>query len=169
MIRRIALVAGTLLLVLVGLAAPAQAGLEYPPSSGISINPTTVDPGGQVTVTGDGCEAGAEVTISLGDSQVATVTAGEDGTFSTAFQVPSSTAAGTYSVNASGCAAEVLSTTLTVRASGTTPAPTGGSGGSSLPRTGSDTTESLLRVAVVLVAFGGLLVFVARRRSASRS
>jgi alpha-L-fucosidase len=167
MIRRIALMAGTLLLAVMGLAAPAQAGTEYPPAAGISVDKPSVTPGEQVTVTGDGCDAGAEVTITLGDSEVATATAGEDGTFSAAFQVPSGTAPGTYAVEAIDCVAEVLSTTLTVTAAGTTPTPTGGSGGSTLPRTGSDTTESLIRVALVLFAFGGLLVFVARRRSAA--
>lgn len=40
----------------------------------------------------------------------------------------------------------------------------------SLPATGSDTTEDLLRVGIVLVAVGGLLAIVARRRAvASRS
>lgn len=39
-------------------------------------------------------------------------------------------------------------------------------GGTTLPRTGSDTTESLLRIGVVLVACGGLLAFAARRRAA---
>jgi LPXTG-motif cell wall-anchored protein len=38
-----------------------------------------------------------------------------------------------------------------------------------LPQTGSDTTESLLRIGIVLVACGGVLVFVARRRHAATS
>jgi LPXTG-motif cell wall-anchored protein len=166
MIRRIVLVAGTVLLAVTGLAAPANAGSEYPPPAGISIDKPTVNPGEQVTVTGDGCDAGAEVTIALGATQVATTTASEDGTFSASFVVPSGTAAGTYSVNATNCVAEVLSTTLTVRAVGTSPTSSSG-GGSTLPRTGSDTTESLIRVGLVLLACGGLLVVFARRRSAA--
>ncbi len=35
-----------------------------------------------------------------------------------------------------------------------------------LPRTGSDSTEMLLRVGIVLVAAGGAVAFLARRRTA---
>jgi LPXTG-motif cell wall-anchored protein len=43
-------------------------------------------------------------------------------------------------------------------------------GSGSLPATGSDTTQDLLRVGIVLVAAGGMIAFVARRRTlASRS
>jgi LPXTG-motif cell wall-anchored protein len=38
--------------------------------------------------------------------------------------------------------------------------------GTTLPRTGSDSTGNLWRVAVVLVAAGGLLVLIARSRAA---
>jgi LPXTG-motif cell wall-anchored protein len=168
MIRRSVLVAGTLLLVVIGLGTPARAGMSYPPAPGISVDKPEVDPGDQVTVTGDGCDAGVDVTITLGDDEVATATTADDGTFSATFEVPASTTPGTYSVNAIDCTAEVLSTTLTVRAAGTTPTPTPtASGGSTLPRTGSDTTESIVRVGVILLACGGLMVLFARRRAAA--
>jgi len=39
-----------------------------------------------------------------------------------------------------------------------------------LPRTGSDTTESLLRIGIILVVCGGVLAFAAsRRRAATRA
>jgi LPXTG-motif cell wall-anchored protein len=38
-----------------------------------------------------------------------------------------------------------------------------------LPTTGSDTTESLLRIGIVLVACGGVLAFVARKRATATS
>lgn len=42
-------------------------------------------------------------------------------------------------------------------------------GTASLPRTGSDSTGTLWRVAVVLVAAGGLLVLTARHRAADQA
>lgn len=45
------------------------------------------------------------------------------------------------------------------------PATVGSSG--QLPQTGSDTTESLLRIGIVLVVCGGVLAFAATRRRAS--
>jgi LPXTG-motif cell wall-anchored protein len=38
-------------------------------------------------------------------------------------------------------------------------------GSGSLPQTGSDTTETLVRLGITLVAVGGALAFIARRRS----
>jgi LPXTG-motif cell wall-anchored protein len=165
MIRRFVLVFGAMLLLGIGFGLPAQAG--YPPPAGITIDKPSVDPGESVTVTGDGCAAGVDVTILLGDTEVATATTTEDGTFSATFEVPPGTAPGTYSVDAVDCTVEVLSTTLTVL--GAAAATTAASSGGTLPRTGSDTTESLIRIGVVLLACGGLLVFAARRRAAAAS
>lgn len=164
MLRRFVFVLGALLLVGIGFGLPAQAG--YTPPAGISIDKPVVDPGAAVTVTGEGCAAGVEVTILLGETQVATVTTGEDGTFSATFDVPVGTAAGTYTVDAVDCTVEVLSTTLTVRAAAATA--TTAATSSTLPVTGSSSTETLLRVGVVLLACGGLLAFAARRRAATR-
>ena len=118
MLRRFVFVLGALLLVGIGFGLPAQAG--YTPPSGISIDKPIVDPGESVTVTGEGCAADVEVTILLGETQVATATTAADGTFSATFEVPPGTAAGTYTVDAVDCTVEVLSTTLTVRAAATT-------------------------------------------------
>jgi hypothetical protein len=162
MLRRFVLVLGALLLAGIGLGLPAQA--QYTPPGGITIDPPVVNPGETVTVSGDGCAAGVEVTISLGGSQVATVTTGEDGSFSASFEVPVGTTPGTYTVTAADCTVDVLSSTLTVQ--GATTATNAAAAGTTLPRTGSGTTETLLRVGIVLVACGGLLAFAARRRTA---
>jgi hypothetical protein len=164
MLRRFVFALGALLLVGIGFGLPAQAG--YTPPAGITIDKPVVDPGETVTVSGEGCASGVGVTILLGDSEVATATTGTDGSFSASFEVPPATAAGTYSVDAVDCTVEVLSTTLTVRAVATT-ATTAASAGTTLPVTGSGTTETLLRIGVVLLACGGLLVFAARRRTAT--
>jgi hypothetical protein len=163
MLRRFVLVLGALVVVGIGFGLPAQAG--YTPPSGISIDKPVVDPGASVTVTGEGCAAGVAVKILLGQTQVATATTGADGTFSAPFEVPPGTAAGTYTVDAVNCTVEVLSTTLTVRAAAATA--TTAATSSTLPVTGSGTTETLLRVGVVLLASGGLLAFAARRRAAT--
>lgn len=162
MLRRFVFVLGAMLLAGIGLGLPAQA--QYTPQPGITIDKPVVSAGETVTVSGQDCEAGATVTISLGGTQVATATTGEDGTFSASFEVPPGTAAGTYTVTASNCTVEVLSSTLTVQ--GATTATNASTAGTTLPRTGSGTTETLLRVGVVLVACGGLLAFAARRRTA---
>jgi hypothetical protein len=167
MLRRFVFVLGALLLVGIGFGLPAQAG--YTPPAGISIDKPVVDPGTAVTVTGEGCAAGVEVTILLGETEVATVTTGEDGSFSATFEVPVGTAPGTYTVDAVDCTVEVLSTTLTVQAAAATATTAATPAQSStLPVTGSGSTETLLRVGVVLLACGGLLAFAARRRAATR-
>lgn len=160
MVRRsIALVA--LVLGLAGLAAPAYAQ-DYPPQPGITVDKPSVNPGDTVTVSGQGCASGASVTIQLNGQTVATATAGQGGTFSVSFSVPAGTPAGTYQISAVNCAAQVLSTSITVAGAVTpTTAP------SVLPRTGSDTTDTLVRAGVVLVTAGGLLAFAARRRTAT--
>jgi hypothetical protein len=165
MLRRFVFVLGALLLVGIGFGLPAQAG--YTPPAGISIDKPVVDPGESVTVSGEGCASGVAVTILLGETQVATATTTAGGTFSATFEVPSGTAAGTYTVDAVDCTVDVLSTTLTVRAAATTATTTATttSTSSTLPVTGSGSTETLLRVGVVLLACGGLLAFAARRRA----
>lgn len=45
--------------------------------------------------------------------------------------------------------------------------PAGVASSGQLPQTGSDTTESLLRIGIVLVVCGGVLAFAATRRRAS--
>jgi LPXTG-motif cell wall-anchored protein len=155
-----------LAIVLVGLGfavAPAHAGVEeYPPDPGITVDDPNVDPGGTVTVRGESCAPGVLVTIEFLGEVVATVTTAEDGTFVATFDVPAGTAAGTYDVDAIDCTTEVLSTSISVGAPATT---TTTVASTTLPRTGSDGTETLVRVGVVLLAAGGLLAFAARRRS----
>ena len=167
MLRRFVFVLGALLLVGVGFGLPAQAG--YTPPAGITIDKPSVDPGATVTVSGEGCAAGVAVTILLGETQVATATTGTDGTFSASFEVPADTAAGTYTVDAVDCTVDVLSTTLTVNgaAAATTATTAAAAQASTRPVTGSGTTETLLRVGLVLLACGGLLVFAARRRAST--
>lgn len=67
-----------------------------PPS--LVLDHPTVAPGGTLKVSGAGCAPGAEAVVGLPGSVTQTVTAGADGTFSVALQVPSSLTAGRYPV-----------------------------------------------------------------------
>lgn len=171
MIRRVALAVATVILLLLGFASPARAGVvsdDYTPSPGVTIDDSNVTPGTSVTISGSGCGPDQLVTITFLGETVATTTTGADGTFSATFTVPDGTAPGTYTVSAAGCGVEVLGITLTVREAGT-PDPggsgSGSTGSASLPRTG-DETATLARVGILLVAVGGFAVYAARRRSA---
>ncbi|MGK2950550.1 MAG: LPXTG cell wall anchor domain-containing protein [Acidimicrobiales bacterium] len=144
---------------LVAVAGPAAAGEEYEPPPGIEVDDSTPGPGDTVTISGESCAVGAEVTITLAGEEVATATVGDDGTFSTTFDVPADAAPGDYEVEVIGCGAEVLGTTITVSG----PAPTPAAGGA-LPETGSSDTEPLVRTGAVLLAAGAVLVFAVRRR-----
>lgn len=144
---------------LVALAGPVSAGEAYEPPPGIEVDDSTPGPGDTVTISGESCAIGAEVTITLAGEEVATATVGDDGTFTATFEVPADAAPGDYEVEVIGCGAEVLGTTITV--SGPAPTP-GGSG--ALPETGSSDTEPLVRTGAVLLAAGAVLVFAVRRR-----
>ena len=140
-------------------AGPAIAGEDYTPPPGVEVDNDTPDPGDTVTVSGESCAIGAEVTVTLGGVEAATTIVGGDGTFSVTFEVPDDTEPGTYEVEAPGCGAEVLGTTISVAGPSTTTI-----GGNALPQTGSSSTEPLVRTGAVLVAAGAVLVYAVRRR-----
>ena len=118
MIRRFVFVLGALLLAGVGFGLPAHAGYT-PDDAAISVSPSSVAAGGTATVSGTGCAADVDVTITLGDTEAATATTDDDGAFSASITVPTGAAPGPYTIEADGCSATVLSTTLTVTAAGT--------------------------------------------------
>lgn len=151
------------LLGLVLAAGPAMAGddEDYEPPPSIVVDDDTPEAGDTVTVSGESCAIGAEVTITFGGVEVATTTVGADGTFSVTFDVPDDTEPGTYEVQATGCGPEVLGTTITVTGPVAT---TTTIGGTALPQTGSSSTEPLVRTGAVLVAAGAVLVYAVRRR-----
>lgn len=179
MVRK-ALLGAVLLLALV--ASPAAAQYD-----GFVVSPGTVTQGGTVTVSGQACEPGEVVKITLqptaGDPiQVAEVKADERGNYTTSFVVPADLPPGEYLVKAS-CGTGVDGKTITVVAAGTaTTAPpvtkpknnqgTGskkaskGANSGKLARTGSDLDRVGLVGAGLLMAGGLLLVATKRRRHA---
>lgn len=131
-------------------AGPAMAGDDYTPPPSVEVEDDTV------TMAGENCDVGAEVTVTLGGIEVATTIVRPDGTFSVTFKVPAGTDPGNYEVKAAGCGAEVLGTTITMAG------PTVGS--NALPKTGSSSTEPLVRTGAVLVVAGAAVVYAVRRR-----
>jgi LPXTG-motif cell wall-anchored protein len=136
------------------LAAPAAA--QY---ADFAITPGTVSVGGNATFQGSGCAPGSTVTITIDGKVMATVTADASGDYNGAFKADM--APGTYTVTAT-CGNVVRTTPLTVRGVSVTP-PTG-TGGGSLPRTGSNTNTMAL-VGAGLLLLGGGAILATRKRT----
>ena len=109
--------------------------------------------GGNITLSGGGCGAFQTVFISFNGRPVTTVTTNAAGFFSASFPVPAGTAPGAYTVSATNSVC-VLGAVVAVDPASA----------SRLAFTGSSSTIPTLWVGVGLLALGGALVFVARRR-----
>lgn len=168
---RMALGFAALLVAVLALAVPAvPAGAqEYPGGGSITVVPVNPSPGQTITVTATGFEPGSPVTFTLFSAPIdlGTVNADASGVASASYALPSNFPLGAHTVQAAGTAPDgsplTLSTTINVVPAGSTGTSPGRSG--SLPRTGSDSTN-LLRGAALLIAAGGAVVLVTRKRSA---
>ncbi|RVU22224.1 hypothetical protein EOT10_22485 [Streptomyces antnestii] len=133
-------------------------------SFGFTVSPTTVSPGGTVTLNATGCEAPTvRVTAPVFDD--VTLTAGRS---ATATVFPDAKPGARYTVTFE-CKGERGTTTLTISGGGATPAPVrqgvqAGVGGS-LSRL--DATQLIAGTALVAGALGAG-VYAARRRSGTR-
>jgi LPXTG-motif cell wall-anchored protein len=152
MVRKVLI--GALMLVAL-FAAPASA--QYPD---FTVNPGSVEVGGNATFQGRGCQPGETVTITIDGRVMATVEADGAGEFSGSFRAD--LAPGNYTVVAT-CGDVVNTSPLQVRGASTTPPPS--TGGGALPRTGSDSNTLALVGAGLLLAGGGAML-VARKRFA---
>jgi LPXTG-motif cell wall-anchored protein len=177
MFKRLVLLA-TILAGSLVLSVPANA--QYEGLCGIIVDPTTIAPGGQLTVSGQGAPPGATLEMLFGTTVLASVSANNDpdGTFAfPPVTIPADTASGDYAItvrvengDAFQCdGVDVLTGVVTVsaRAASTAAATAGGSSGSgssSLPATGSDSLP-LAQLGALLVVFGGLAVLAARKRN----
>jgi LPXTG-motif cell wall-anchored protein len=153
MVRRSLAALGLALAALVLFAPVASA--QYVDDGSLVTDDPNPDVGDSITITGTGCgEPGVDVTVSISQGAntvvLGTVTTGPDGTYTFTATVPSSFSNGT-AVISDTCGASL---TITI----------GAVSGTSLPRTGSE-TGTMWRVAVALVAAGGVLVLGARKRS----
>lgn len=149
-------------------ASAAQAQGQYNGDDGPLDTSGTATPGGSITISGACYAANADVEISVDGTVVKTVKADADGRFSTSVTIPAN-ATGSVVIRASGLTSDgatcVLSTTVQVSAAGTTArqAPSS-SGGTRLPVTGTEVTPGFVITALVLLAVGGAMVLIARRR-----
>lgn len=146
MIRRM-FILGAMALVVFAPAAHAQYG------TGASVSDSTVSSGDSVTVTVT-CEvpAGTDITVFLDGTVAGSGVADDTGT--AAIDIVITGDPGTYQIT-NDCNTAVLTVTIA--------AATAGPG--NLPRTGTDSSLPLAKIAIVLIAAGGLLVVAARDRS----
>lgn len=144
-------------------AAPAAAQYDF------VVTPGTVTLGGDVTVSGEGCTPGDEVSITMtqlteastnraiGDSVVVgTGTADENGEFTITFTVPENFALGSYEVEAFCSGYSVGSSVIQVVGPG-------GGGGGSIVRTGSD-LNGLGLLGAGLLTGGGIILLATKSR-----
>jgi LPXTG-motif cell wall-anchored protein len=174
MLKRMAVLA----VALIGLMAAPAAAQQYPPGDNlVTVSDTTPCPGGPVTITAQTFAAGSTVEIALDGTPIASATAGDDGTVSVDVVVPETTQLGAHTITATGPGEDQAPMELTASIdvvacdtqAPTTTAPAtgggaGGGGGDDLPRTGSDTTMTLVRIGLALAALGGVLLAVATKR-----
>jgi hypothetical protein len=158
------------LLILALAASPAAA--QYGP---LVVQPGQVSPGGQVTITGQGCIPFEDITITIapqgGGAPIVTVQtqADEDGYFSVTVTIPQNAQPGRYIVDST--AACVDPSTLVVTGPRQQVPPPGRPAQPPRPgtvaRTGADLDRLGLIGAGLLVVGGGVLLATKRRRHAS--
>jgi LPXTG-motif cell wall-anchored protein len=180
MAKRLLLVVGLALGLALATSAPAGAQEDddgYPPSVFfLTLSDTTVVPGQTITASGAMTPGSTSITFTFLSQPVSlgSTTPNADGTFSTSVTIPSDATLGSHTITATDSAGVSVSAGVEVVAAGdeaadedegvTVTAP--GAAGA-LPRTGDDSLP-LLRVGAVLLAAGGLLVFLTRRQRGER-
>ena len=155
MVRRTLAVLGLALAALL-LFAPA-ASAQYNDDGSIVVDDPNPDVGDTITITGTACgEPGVDVTVSISQGGQTVVigqtTTGPDGSYTVTGAIPPTFVNGTAVISDS-CGA-----TLTITIGDVVV------GATALPRTGSD-SGMLARVAVGLVAAGGIVLIAARKRA----
>lgn len=128
--------------------------------------------GGEVVVTGEHFLPGEDVALALHSDPFAltTVTADEDGAFTTTVTIPKTATVGAHRIVATGvtsglsgsAAIEVYDPVATNPGGGGTTAPGGGTGGGGLATTGTELPLGTLLLSILLLALGGAIAW--RRR-----
>lgn len=150
--------------VIASLFVGSVAGAFYAGDPTFTASSPSVLAGGEVNLTGTGCQPGELVTFSFGGESAGSATADGTGSFSFALTVPESTPPGTYTVTAS-CGELVQSFELTVAGGGDLGAPIGTG---SLSRTGTE-VGPLAALGIGLIVIGGIFILQLRRRSVAGS
>lgn len=145
------------LLALVGVfALTATAGAQYN-----GVETVTVVQGETVAVTGDGCAPGQTVDFQVISgaytANVGSTTADSNGNYTHTVTVPRATPVGSATLTGT-CGDTVQVLNLNVTAANTPPANDG-----ALPRTGSNSTQTLLGLGAGFLILGGSLTIGARR------
>lgn len=136
----------------------------YQGSATFSASVASAAPGSTVVFNGSGWPPNSNISITVNGVNVGTATTNAAGQFSFSYTFPS-TSSGTQTVSA-GCGAFVLSQSVTMTTTNSVTPITTRTG--TLPVTGSPAV-GIAQVALVILAVGGLLVLVARRRSSAKS
>jgi LPXTG-motif cell wall-anchored protein len=171
MIRRILLVVASMGLLLALGAAPASA--QYQPSP-ITISDSTLVVGQPFTITVTGQQPGSTGTFTFNSTPILLGSATADAAGTVVFNgTTPNVALGAHTITYAGTAADgspsnySLPVTV-VAADGTgNTTTTAGTGAGTLPRTGSNSTGTLLPIAAVLVAGGALMVIITRKRTSA--
>lgn len=156
----------------IGLAGPASAAPAceggYPPAQcTVQLSSNVVAPGGTLSFSADGFQAGETViaTVHSAPIQVGTFEANSDGVVSGTVTIPTSLDPGRHTLTLTGTASGVVkSSNFTVTAAAAAGAPgVGHNSGGTLAFTGMQVV-SFLGAAAVLIVAGSLLLVVSRRR-----
>jgi len=155
MVRRSLALAGVALAALLLLAPAASA--QYRDDGSIVVDPSNPGVGDSIIVNGTACgEAGIDVTVSITQGGqtvvIGTATTGPDGSYTINGSIPNNFVDGTAVIS------DTCGASYTINIGDV-------AGAAALPRTGSE-TGTMWRVAVALVALGGILVLTARKRTA---
>jgi hypothetical protein len=155
---------------------PGSTTTTAPTSAGGTVTPSTVPPGGSITVQSSGWQAGSSESVTLHSDPVTlgALTADASGNVSGNFSVPAATATGAHTVvidgkDAQGATRQVtLNITVATSTTGgaTTGTGTGTSTAGALAFTG-DATRNLASAALLLIAAGLFLLGQASRRRAA--
>ena len=160
MFRRV-LLGVTLILGLLAFGGPAGAG-QYPVSCGFILDPPVVLPGGDVHILGSGFTPGSTVTFFIDGEVLGTTTADDDtdGNVDATFPLPPGfDTDGEFVITAECPNGEVASNVLIVGTGVPSTATV------ALPVTGSNGTFDLIRVGAALIAAGGIVLLVVRKRA----
>lgn len=151
------------------IVSPAGAGAQYQTSCGFILDPPAIPTGGVVTILGSQFEPGSTVTFYISDPAtgarqvLGTVVADADadGNLSATFPLPAGfDQDGEYLIEAQ-CPDGAIASNVLIVGAGTTGAT---ATTSTLPATGSNSL-GLARISLALLAVGGLLLLVSRRRA----
>lgn len=177
MIRR-GLAAGVVMVCMAAtlLMGADSASAQYNPTNcGFIVTPTSVTAGDTVTITGQGFPSGSTVIFTVDGIAIATTTATNDyiGAVDTTAVIPADLPTGSYVVSVD-CAGVSSTQTIDVAssssASGQQSSGTGSSGTSSgsLADTGANTMP-FLKAALLLIAFGALILLSTKRGRHART